>query len=330
MKIRILNEKEMESVMTMEDAIQADKNALELYSRGKSIVPLRVNIDAKEYEGQNLYMPGLVGDAAGLKIVSVYPNNISKGLTSVPASMILLDEKTGQVASLMDGTYLTRLRTGAVAGAGTDLLARKDSSVFALFGTGGQARYQLEAVLTIRTINQVYVYDIDQDRAKQFAEEMTVLYGEKFNVKINSVSNPKEAVENADIITSVTTSKKPVFDFKDVKKGSHINGVGSYTPDMQEIPGELFKEASKIYLDTREGVLNESGDLINPLKEGIITESDITGELGDLIAGKTIGREAEDEITIFETTGTAVLDLLVAKAIYKKAAEKDIGQLIEL
>ncbi|MCR8969615.1 ornithine cyclodeaminase family protein [Facklamia sp. 7083-14-GEN3] len=328
--MRILKEADMQAVMTMKEAIQADKEALKLYSEGKTDIPLRSNIDVEAFEGQNLYMPGLAGSAAGIKIVSVYPNNIQKGITSVPATMVMLNEETGEVSALMDGTYLTRLRTGAVVGAATDLLANKEASVFALFGTGGQAQHQLEAILTVRPIKEVRVFDIDQERASEFAQKMMDLFAEKFDVKIVAVASPKEAVKDADIITTVTTAKTPVFDSEDLKKGVHINGVGSYTPEMQELPAEIFAKAGKIYLDTEDGVLNESGDLINPLKEGIIQKEDITGELGQLVAAKTAGRQSEDELTIFKTTGSAVLDIVVGKAIYKKAIEINKGQVIEM
>ncbi|MGX7108864.1 ornithine cyclodeaminase family protein [Facklamia miroungae] len=328
--MRVLNEADIQEVMTMKEAIQADKEALKLYSEGETEIPLRTNIDVEEFEGQNLYMPGLAGSAAGIKIASVYPNNIRKGISSVPATMIMLNEETGEVSALMDGTYLTRLRTGAVSGAATDLLACKNASVFALFGTGGQAQHQLEAILTVRPIKEVRVFDIDQERASAFAHQMIDLFAEKFEVEIKTVASSKEAISGADVITTVTTSTKPVFDSKDLKPGVHINGVGSYTPDMQELPEEIFAQASKIYLDTKDGVLNESGDLINPLKKGIIQKESITGELGQLVAEKTPGRQTDDEITIFKTTGSAVLDIVVGKAIYEKALELNKGQVIEL
>lgn len=184
--------------------------------------------------------------------------------------------------------------------------------------------------MTVRKIEKVWVYDIDLDRAKDFAHRMNELFGERFEVSIQAASSPTEAVQDADIITTVTTTKTPVFDLADIKAGVHINGVGSYTPEMQELPEEIFGQAGKIYLDTRDGVLNESGDLINPLKAGIIQESDITGELGELVADKTVGRQTDDEITIFKTTGSAVLDIVVAKAIYEQALVKNIGQDIEM
>lgn len=331
MKIIVLNQSEIGRVFTMKDAIQADKDALKLYSLGKSNVPLRYNLDVPQHEGQSLYMPGYVADAnaLGIKIVSVFPKNIEKGLTSVPATMVLVNSETGEVCSLIDGTYLTRLRTGAVSGAATDILARKDSRIFALFGTGGQAESQLEAVLTVRPVELVKVFDISPERAKDFSERMTVLFGEKFNVTITAADSAEEAVKDADIITCVTTSSKPVFDGRLVKKGCHINGVGSYTPAMNEIDEYLITHADKVYVDTRNGVLNESGDLIVPIQNGTYRADMLTGELGEVLAGKADGRQSEDEITVFKTTGTAVMDVVTGQRIYEAALEKGAGSIIE-
>jgi len=330
-KIVVLKEQDIKKVFSMEDAIKAVKDALEFYSKGESNIPLRTNIDVPEQNGQSLYMPGYVAGAKalGVKIVSVYPNNIEKGLNSVPATMVLVNYETGEVCSIMDGTYLTRIRTGAVSGAATDILARKDSKIFALFGTGGQAETQLEAVLTVRDIEEVRVFDISEERAKDFAQRMSDKFVNKFNVKIVAVKNSNEAVNNADIITCVTTSKKPVFDGKLVKKGAHINGVGSYTPDMQEIDDYILINSDKVYVDTRDGVLNESGDFIIPINENKFSEDDVTGELGEVIMGKVPSREKDDEITLFKTVGSGVLDVVTARRIYEKALEKEIGEIIE-
>lgn len=328
--MKFLKKDDMVDILTMKEAIEADKQALALYCQGKTHIPLRTNIDAPAYHGQHLYMPGLAGDAAGIKIVSVYPDNARKNLPSVPATMILLDEDTGQVSAMMDGTYLTQLRTGAVAGAATDLLAREDSRVFVLIGTGGQAPSQLEAVLSVRPIDTVYVKGRDFAKSQQFAQEMTDIFGEQFKVTIEAVEDVGKAVREADIITVVTTAHSPVFDAADVQPGTHVNGIGSYTPDMQEIPGDLMAKADKIYVDTQEGVIHEAGDLIKPMEEGLLSESDITGELGELVLEKIPGRESAHDITIFKSTGTAVLDLVVAKEIYRKACQAGRGQDLSL
>ncbi len=332
MKIVVLNADSIKQVLSMKDTIAADKEALKIYSDKKSNIPLRANLDIPEHDGQSLYMYGYVAPAkaSGVKIVSVYPHNIERGLTSVPATMITLNSETGEVNCLMDGTYLTQLRTGAVAGAATDELARKDASIFALFGTGGQAAAQLEAVLNVRNIKEVRVFDISAERRENFAKVMQEKFGPAFGVTIKAVADAATAVQDADIITTVTTAKQAVFDGKLVKPGAHINGVGSYTPEMAEVPEYLVTHADKIYVDTWDGAVNESGDLIQPLKKGVLKESQITGELGAKIAGRIPGRESDSEITFFETTGSAVLDLVVAQKVYEAAVKKGIGQVIEL
>ena len=331
-EILILKESDISSMITMSDIIEADKEALSIYSSQKSNIPLRSNLNVPEFNGQCLFMNGYAAPAKalGVKIVSVYPDNINKNIPSVPATMVLVNAETGMVNSLIDGTYLTRLRTGAISGLATDILARKDSKIFALFGTGGQAVTQLEAVLTVRNIEEVRVFDISKERAEEFAKKMSDKFGKKFNVKIFAAESSDAAIDNADIITTVTTSKKPVFDANKVKKNAHINGVGSYTPEMQEIPGDILVKANKIFVDTRDGAINESGDLINPIKDGLIQKEKINGELGEVINGVIKGRENDDEMTFFKTTGSAVLDLVAAQKIYEMAKVKKVGQMVDL
>lgn len=158
MEITLINKETIEKNYTMRNAIEANKDSIALYSKGETDIPLRTNIDIKEHKGQSLYTPGYASekDALGVKIVSVYPENINKGLPSVPSTIVLLDAETGFVKGLMDGTYLTQIRTGAIAGTATDIIARKDASVFTIFGTGGQAESQVEAVLEVRAIKEVY------------------------------------------------------------------------------------------------------------------------------------------------------------------------------
>ena len=333
MKIRVLNQQDMQKVFTMEEAIKAAGDALAMYSAGNTDIPLRANINVAEHGGNSLYMYGYAApaQALGVKIVSVYSGNAAKGLPVVPATMVLLNSATGQVCALMDGTYLTRARTGAVAGAATQLLARKDCKVFALIGTGGQAEGQLEAVLTVRPgLEKVLVYSRNFEKADAFAKARAAKFGEKFSVEITAAHSSEEAVKDADIITAVTTANNAVFDGRLIKKGVHINAMGSYTPDMAEIDEYIVTTANKIYTDTNEGVISESGDIIQPMEKGTFRESDITGELGQAINGAVAGRESDDELTLFESVGTAVLDIVTAQRIYERAEELNVGSVIEL
>ena len=325
----ILTASDIKQSFSMKDAIQADKEALGLYTEGKAIVPLRTNLPVDAYNGQSLYMPAVVSGkqvASGLKVVSVYPENPKKNLPSVPASVMTLDAETCLPSALLEGTYLTQLRTGAVQGAATDLLARKDAKIGALIGTGGQAESQLEAMLTARDLEEVRVYALDFDVTKAFAEKMT----DKFNKPIHACQTAQEAVEGADVITTVTTSKQATFDDAWIKPGAHINGIGSYTPEMCEIPVATIKRADKIFFDTLDGVWGEAGDFIQPLNKGEIKEDDVTGELGALVNGQVTGRQSDDEITIFKSVGSAVLDVYVADQIVRAAKKKGLGQSVNL
>ncbi|MDK6204624.1 ornithine cyclodeaminase family protein [Lactobacillus jensenii] len=321
-----LTKDDIQKCFSMRDVIEADKKALELYSKGKTSIPLRTNINIPEKNGQNLYMPGFVGGesaAAGIKIVSVYPDNITKGLPSVPATMIVLNPETGVVSAMLDGTYLTQLRTGAISGAATELMSNKDSSIMALIGTGGQGAAQLEAVLTVRPIKEVRIFDIDFERASKFAEDMKDHFPQ---VKMIPCKSAEETVTGADVITTVTTSKRSTFDANWVKNGAHINAVGAYTPEMCELPSAILPKAKTIIFDTLDGVWSESGDFLQPLEKGLIDKSIVNGDLGQLVSGEISGRITKEEISIFETVGTAALDVYVAGQIVDKAKSSSVGK----
>ena len=236
--------------------------------------------------------------------------------------------KTGQIASVLDGTYLTQLRTGAAQGLATELLARKDSKVGVLFGTGGQAATQLEAMLTVRRLKQVYIFARNKKRPAEFAARMQTALS-SYNAELIANADLSWALSVADVITAVTTANEPVFDGRLVKKGTHVNGVGSYTPKMQELDEYILTRADKVFVDSKKAVMAEAGDFIKPLAAGVIDPNQI-GELGELALGKIPGRRSDEEITLFKTVGIAVQDLVTAGAIYKKAVEEGVGTKIEL
>lgn len=323
-----LSAADIKKVFTMRDAIDADKEALSLYSQGKADIPLRTNIDIPEQNGQSLYMPGYVSGekpALGQKIVSVYPDNINKNLPSVPATMVVLDATTGIVSAILEGTYLTQLRTGAVQGLATELLSNEDAKTALLIGTGGQGMSQLEAMLTVRKLTKAYIFDIDKKRSEAFCDEATAKFKGQFETAFESVADVNSVLPEVDIITSVTTSRRATFDGNLIKDGVHINGVGAYTKEMHEIPEKALTRAQHIFLDTNDGVLAEAGDIITPLENHVISKDDIDGELGQLINGGMSGRQNQQDITVFKTVGTAALDAVVADRIVRLALEKNVG-----
>lgn len=331
----ILTKEDIVSFFNMKDAIVASEKALSMYSNNKTFIPLRTNIRDEKNNGEVLYMSGNTFgevESSGLKIVSVYPDNAKNNLPVVPATMVLVDSKTGVVCSILDGTYLTALRTAALQGLATKILSNEDAKVATIIGAGGQSFMQVVAMIEVRKLEKLYIFNFNKERANKLKEKIENYlkeYKDNYNLEIVISNNVDEAVSKSDIVTTVTTSKTPTFNFNYVKKGTHINGIGSYTKEMIELPEELIINADKIYFDTSDGVLSEAGDIINPLKNGKIDESKFTGELGSLINKKISSRQDRNEITVFKTVGSAVLDLVTAKFIYDMAKKKKIGKEIK-
>ncbi|UEL47473.1 ornithine cyclodeaminase family protein [Terrisporobacter hibernicus] len=322
----LLSRKDIKKVFTMKDAIETNKECFKLFSEGKSEVPLRTTIQAPNHNGVFLFMPSYVEelDAAGLKVVNIFPENVKENLPTAPAQVLLIDGKTGIVTSILDGTYVTQLRTGASSGAAFDLFAIKNAKIGALIGTGGQAATQLEAMMVARELDEVRIFDLDEKRRQAFVSEMQEEL-KCYNTKIVEATSSDNAIENADIIVTVTPSTKPVFDGTKVKKGATVSCVGAYQHHMQEMDPAILPRASKIYFDSEEAVLSEAGDILIPLEQGIITKDDFTGDIGDVLLGKVVGRENDEEIIVYENVGIGVLDLMTARAIYLKAVEAEVG-----
>lgn len=322
----LLSREDIKKVFTIKDAIEADKKAFQLVVEGKCNAPLRTNIQAPKYEGCFLFMPAYVEemDTASLKIINIFPQNIDNGLPSSPAQVLLIDGKTGIVNSVLDGTYVTQLRTGAASGAAFDVLAKKDARIGALIGTGGQAATQLEAMMAARKLDEVRVFDLNLERTKEFAAQMQEEL-QAYGTKIMAVATSDEAIDNADLLITVTPSSKPVFDGTKIKAGCTVSCVGAYQHHMQEMDPRILTRASKIYFDSEEMVLSESGDILIPLEDGTITKDDFTGDIGKVIKGELVGRENDEEIIVFETVGVATQDLITAKEIYEKAVKAGVG-----
>lgn len=322
----LLSREDISKVFKMRDAIEANKRAFQLLVDGKCDVPLRTNIQAPSQDGCFLFMPAYVEEmeTASLKIVSVFPKNIDKGLPALPAQVLLIDGTTGVVEAMMDGGYVTQIRTGAASGAAFDVLAKKECKIGALIGTGGQGPAQLEAMLESRRLEEVRIYGLHYERTKTFTEKMSKEL-EHYGARLVPVVSSDEAVEDADLVITATPAVKPVFDGTRIKKGATVSCIGSYQHHMQEMDPAVLTRASKIYFDSEEAVLSESGDILIPLKMGTITKEDFTGDLGKVLKGDLTGRENDDEIIVFKSVGVAVQDLVAAREIYGKAVKAGIG-----
>jgi ornithine cyclodeaminase len=314
----------------MRAAIEAMKMAYAALSDGRAEVPLRTRLPVLPHDGLSLFMPAYAhapgGEALAVKVVSLFPGNPSRGLAYIQAAVLLLESSTGVTLALLEGSSLTAIRTGAGSGAAIDLLARPESRVVAIFGAGAQGRTQLEAACTARDIRTALIYDSDQDKALAFADEMAGRAPIPTDLRV--AASAREAVENADVICTATTSTTPVFVDAHLRAGAHISAVGAYTPEMQEIPAETIGRA-KVVVDSRSAALAEAGDLIQPMRAGLFDEGHIHAELGEIVLGRKPGRGSADEITYFKSVGIAVQDAMAAELAFRNAVSMGLGQEVE-
>jgi ornithine cyclodeaminase len=323
----VLNADDVRKALPMRQAVDAVNNAFAALSDGRAEVPIRMQLPVHAHEAVSLVMPAFVEfkneQALSVKVVSVYPNNPVRGLPLIHAAVLVLEADSGRPLALLEGGTLTAIRTGAASGAASDLLARKDSQTLTIFGAGTQGATQLEAVCSIRQINKIWIYDPDVRKRQTFTEQMVERPG--LPKTIISADNPTQAVQEADIICTATTSKTPVFNHSDIKSGVHINGIGSYTAEMREIPVETVKRAL-VVVDERSAALTEAGDIIQPLENGELTAEHIHAELGEIILGIKTGRTTPQQITFFKSVGNAVQDAACARLALKNAQLLGLGQ----
>ncbi len=322
MQMRILSATDVAAAVDMKAAIEAMREGFSALSRGDAEAPLRVALETPD--GVHLFMPGQIrtSGTAGAKIVSVNPGNTARGLPAIHAVVLVLDPVTGRPLSLMDGTWMTALRTGAAGGLAADVLARPDATCVALFGASVQARTQLEAVRCVRDIEEVRIVSLETAASARLANELD-------GVRTVVVDNPSQAIRGADIVIAATNSRTPVFDGSIVEPGTHVTGIGSFTPDMREVDTALVRRA-RVIVDQREAALAEAGDLIGPIVDGDLDETLIDAELGEVVSGDAIGRSSPEEITFFKSVGNAVQDLAVAAKVLDEAERLDLGMVVDL
>ncbi len=323
----ILNAADVRTCLPMPDAIEAMRRAFVALTAGRADVPHRIHLNIPQHEGVSLTMPALVDDDAGaalaVKVVNLFARNAARGLARIQSAVIAMEADTGRPLSLLDGAALTAIRTGAASGLAADLLARKDSHAVALFGAGVQGRTQLQAVCCVRDIRTACVYDTSLEAAGALAEALAGQPG--FPADIRPAESPRDALAGADIVLAATTSPAPVFDDADLRDGTHVSAIGSYQPQVREIPPATVVRA-RVFVDSRPAALEEAGDLILPIREGLITSDHVVAELGELLLGRARGRTAPDEVTFFKSVGVAVQDALAAQAALTRATREGLGQ----
>lgn len=329
--MRILGVEDQKKTLTMTEAIEAVARALSEFSAGRADSPIRTALPVPGARGTSLFMPALVEQAGGLgvKFVSVFPRNKEMGKKTIYGVLVLADVETAEPIALLEASYLTALRTGAAAGLATKFFARTDSSTVALIGTGAQAPFQLRGVMAVREIREVRLYNNKPDPAYRLAGQIREELGDKAPHFVVSLT-PEDVVRGADIVITATNSFTPVFPSGMIGPGVHINAIGSFRPNMQELPPGVIHPHSKVVVESREVAVEETGDLVIPIREGIFRPEHIYAELGEIASGKKPGRERPDEITVFKSVGLAAMDMVVGKAIYDRAVALGLGMEIDL
>jgi ornithine cyclodeaminase len=307
------------------------RQAFAALHRQRAQVPPRLSVELAE-QGIALLMPSLLQTpeqhAFGLKVITVVPRNSSRNLPRSYASVLLLDATTGRTLAILEGGWLTTMRTGAVSGLATSLLARHDADVLALFGAGAQAPMQVLAIHTVRPLREVRVVNRSDEHYQQLAASLQQLLGAACP-PIARGASAHEALAGALVVACATASTEPLFHWSDVARGAHINAIGGFTPDMCEVDAETVAHA-RIVVDQREAALAEAGDLLQPLAAGRIAGPETWGELGELVSGKLPGRQTEEEVTFFKSVGVAVQDVAVALHVYRRARELGVGIEVEV
>ena len=323
--VLVLSREDIASVLEMDDVIDAVERAFVDFAKGRAKMPPRSIMDFPENDGWVGIMSAAIETAGsiGTKVVTVFKNNAGKSMPTTMATILLNDASTGEPLAIMEAGLITAMRTGAASAIATKYLARKDSHVVGLFGAGIQAKYQLFGVSRVRKVGNVKQYTPTKARQKKFAEEME----KEIGAKIQIVGNPKEAVQNSDIVITATTSPTPVFNGKWVSDGTHINAIGAHTKDTRELDTTLIEKA-KIVVDLRDAALKEAGEIVIPKAEG--KRVNIYAELSELVSGKKKGRTSDSEVTVYKGCGIALEDLAVAKLAYDLATKKALGKNIYL
>ena len=327
----ILSEADLRNVLTMRDVIDAVESGFLALARGEAAIPERLYLAVPAHNGIVLEMPAYVGssekvepDALGTKIVSVFERNAARGLPIVQAVYLLLDSETGESLSLMEGRFITAIRTAATSAVATKFMANPGAKRLAVFGAGVQAEFHIEAMIAVTDVELVMISSRSVEKARALADRV------RSDHRIScEVVSPEEAAATASLICTCTTSPSPLFDGRLLAPGTHINAVGAFTPATRELDTETIRRA-RVIIDAESAAGREAGEILLPLSERAIDEAHVKGTLADVVSGRVAGRESDSEITVFKSCGFAIEDLVTARLAYSRALASGIGVQVQL
>lgn len=323
--VRLLSRSDMASVLTMPDVIDAVEEGFRSAGE-KDDVPVRLPVRVADRPAVALFMPAYLHGSRtlGAKVVSAFHDNPSRGLPMITGFYVLCDAATGRLIALMDATFLTGIRTAAASAVATKYLARKDSKVLGVIGTGVQGRFHVDAIRAVRSIERIVVYNRTVERGRAFVEDL-----KSKGISCRLADTAAECAAEADVLAVCTSSKTPLFEGSLVRPGTHVNAVGVFTADSQELDTRLIRRA-RVYVDTYEGAFEEAGDILIPLRSGDIAKDHVRAELTELVTGRKAGRTSDGEITVFKSVGYAMEDAVTARLAYERAEAAGVGATFEL
>jgi ornithine cyclodeaminase/alanine dehydrogenase-like protein (mu-crystallin family) len=316
------------ALLPMSECIDAMTDALRTLARGGALLPLRQIVRLPDGRNAFASMPAALSDpsALGAKVITVFPGNDATPYDSHQGAVLLFDTEYGRLIAILDASTITALRTAAVTAVATRALARPDSHTLALLGAGVQAATHLESISLVRSIEEVRVWSRSGDRAERFAERSTAN-----GVPVIASRTARQAVEGADIVCTLTSSREPVLFGEWLAPGTHVNAVGASLATSRELDSAAVAKA-RLYVDRRESTLNEGGDFLVPKREGLIGDDHIVGEIGELLLDppRVQGRRSPEEITLFKSLGLAIEDVAAARRIYDRAVATGAGSWVDL
>lgn len=320
--MKYISQAEIQTSYSMKECINDMKEAFKLYKENKTSVPVRTVLHHSQPNCNTLYMPAYIKglEYETVKVVSIFQNNHEAGLPSLQGIILLTETKNGRHLATIEASGLTIMRTGAAAGVATDYLANEDARSLSILGCGAQARGQLEAVLTVRQINRLFLWNRSKEKAEDFKREILLRYSD-WHGEIIICDEANEAAANADILILATKSQQTLFDADVLKSGVHINAIGAYRHDMMEFGADTLARANQVWVDSIEAVKHEAGDLFQPVQAGLWNWDRINGEVADLVAGEKVGRQNKTEITLYKSVGIAYMDTIAAAKVYEKTLE---------
>ncbi|MEM2227395.1 MAG: alanine dehydrogenase [Candidatus Bathyarchaeia archaeon] len=328
MEILLLGDGEVKALITIEEAIKAVEEAFKEKNLNKVQMPLKSFLFYEKYNGDHRFMPAYLEslNISGVKIVNTHPENRKKyGLPTVTGIIVLADPETGAILAILDATWITLIKTAAASAIATKYLARSDSKTLGLVGAGLQAIAHVEALSYVMDVDKVYVWSRTRETIEKFIKLVSKQHP---NLNLIIAETIKEVIENSDVITTLTPSRKPIIMEEWIKEGIHINAMGADAPGKQELDPKILKKAKIIVDDLEHNSF--SGEINIALTKGLISKKEIYGEIGEIILGKKPGRVSQNEVTVFTSTGIAIQDIAVAEITYKKALKQGFGIKINL